>query len=65
MDFEDFNGMYKFRPLLRRDEWKGKVWIILRPRSARTAPDLPARTWGNVVVFGDEALLNEIEGKMK
>jgi hypothetical protein len=47
--------------------WKGRVWVTLNPAHFRleTVPDLAGvRMWGDIVAFGDEDLLREIDAAL-
>jgi len=49
-------------------DWHGKVWVatIGNRFQLETTPDTnDIRVWGNLVAFGDKALLDEIEGAIK
>jgi hypothetical protein len=64
--WEDSNSMWKAGPM--GSDWKGKVWISKHSSEMplETTPnDQAPRIWGNVLAFGDQEFLDEIEGALK
>jgi hypothetical protein len=48
-------------------EWRGRVWVTLNPSvwQLESVPERAGvRVWGNVVAFGDDELLREIEAAL-
>ena len=46
-------------------EWKGKVWVTFNSCrwQLKTLPEnAGVRVWGSVIAFGDQDLLNEVDG---
>ena len=57
--WEDVNDMRK-----TKSRWSGRVWLCVSTQSVAlmfASDELTPRTWGKVLAFGDEALLDEIE----
>jgi hypothetical protein len=49
-------------------EWKGKVWVTFTASKGALCvlpDDAATRSWGSVCAFGDEDLLNQIEGTLR
>jgi hypothetical protein len=51
------------------DEWDGVLWAMTLPGNRDVEPILPwggdCRRWGEILVAGDPALLDRLEGKTK
>ena len=63
--WEVANDMRKAGPMGK--EWTGRAWITREARlvpTTTTPGDSAPRVWGNVLAFGDQELLDEIEKRL-
>ncbi len=66
VDWVEVNSMAKVGQI--GEEWRGRIWFaVIDDAEAEllSVPDWPGRrVWGNVVAFGDDQLLDEIDARL-